>query len=248
MNNLIIFLSKNEDFIGSAKKISKEAPINTQIIYIEDFIAHKSLYDIDKTDIVYFLTNEKLILKIIDLLENINCHIYNKEFLKKGYNKEEVQKILKDNKINVPDILLIDDIKNESFPLFCKQKKHTGITFQTYNKFTLTRFFEKFNQKDFYLEQTVIDKNEIPIEDKIYYVKGSVYLKDGRQLQDKELIKITQQISIILDNIELYSADFIKVSGNYYIIDINPASGFYLSKKSRQKLFENINSKVLLSI
>lgn len=248
MNNLIIFLSKNESFIGSANKIKEESLVNTQIIYMEDFISHKSLYDIDKTDIVYFLTNEKLILQVIDVLEKISCYIYNKEFLKKGHSKDEVQKILKINNINVPDIVLIDEIKKDSFPLFCKQKKHTGITFQTYNKFTLTSFFEKFNQADFYLEKTIMNDKNIAIEKKIYYINGNVYLKDGEELQEKELIKLGMQISTALNNMEIFSADYIKILENYYIIDINPASGFYLSKRARQDWLENINKKALLSV
>lgn len=243
MNNLIIFLSKNESFIGSAEKISKKALVNTQIVYMEDFIVHKNLYNIDETDVMYFLTNEKLILQVIDILEKTSCYIYNKEFLKKGYNKDEVQKILKNNNINVPEILSIDEIKKDCFPLFCKQKQHTGITFQAYNEFTLKSFFKKFNKEDFYLEKTIMNKDDIAIEDKIYYINGNVYLKDGQELLDKELITISLQISKALNNLELFSADFIKTSDNYNIIDINPASGFYLCEKGAKQWLENIKKQ-----
>ena len=58
MKNLIIILSKNENFIKSALKIKEQSSINTKILFIEDIVLEK----INNEDIIYFLCNSPLIL------------------------------------------------------------------------------------------------------------------------------------------------------------------------------------------
>lgn len=252
MNSLKIFISRKESFIGSALKIKKESPIETEILYIEDFIGDKKIFKFDDKDIIYFLSNVKSIPNVINKLSKVNCFIFNKEFLEKDYSKDEVQKILYENGIKIPEIISFKNIKKDCFPLFCKEKKHTGITFQTYNEFTLTSFFEKFEKDDFYLEKAITNKENISKEIKIYYVDGEIYLQDGERTKiDEKLVEISLNISKCLNNIDTFSADFIKLLDEYYIIDVNPASGFYLSKKARNawiKKMEEIREPIILRI
>ena len=59
MKTLKIFLSRKDDFYGSAIKVKQQIKINLEILYIEDFI--KNLNDnvntIYSSDIIYFLCN-----------------------------------------------------------------------------------------------------------------------------------------------------------------------------------------------
>ncbi len=252
MSSLKLFISREENFIGSALKIKRESPIKTEIIYIEDYIKNDDIFNINDNDIIYFLSNVKLIPKIIEKLSLINCFIFNKDFLENCYLKDEVQKILYENEINIPEIIPLEKIERDSFPLFCKEKKHTGITFQTYNEITLRSFFDKFEKKDFYLEKSIISNKKPSIETKIYYINGKIYLKDKEKIEiDDKLIDISLKISKCLNNMDVFSADVIKLLDEYYIIDVNPASGFYLSKNAREAWFEKmkeVRETVLFSI
>ena len=50
-----------------------------------------------------------------------------------------------------------------------------------------------------------------------------------------------EKISKIL-KLEVFSVDLIKIQDEYYVIDVNPSSAFYLSKKARLE-FIKINKK-----
>lgn len=130
MNSLKIFISRKESFIGSALKIRKESPIETEILYIEDFIDDKKMLKINDKDIIYFLSNVKSIPKVIKKLSKVNCFIFNKEFLEKDYSKDEVQEILYENGIKIPEIISFKNIKKDSFPLFCKEKNIQELHFR----------------------------------------------------------------------------------------------------------------------
>lgn len=64
------------------------------------------------------------------------------------------------NKINIPKLYTENINENRQFPFFLKENMHTGITLQLYNDSTQNRIFEKFNYKDFYLEEPVKIKND----------------------------------------------------------------------------------------
>ena len=50
-----------------------------------------------------------------------------------------------------------------------------------------------------------------------------------------------ENISKIL-KLEIFSVDLIKIQNEYYVIDVNPSSAFYLSNKARLE-FIKINKK-----
>lgn len=53
MDKCIIFLSKEESYLGSAMKIKEQSNFYTEIIYIEDYIMNKKKI---KNSIIYFLS------------------------------------------------------------------------------------------------------------------------------------------------------------------------------------------------
>ena len=144
MNKCIIFLSKKEEYLGSAKKIQNNINIKTDIIYIEDFMKVKNKGNLLENSIIYFLCNSNLIKKLVTILSKTNCYIFNKGFFENNYSKVEIQKILIENKLNVPKIFYNDrDIK---YPVFCKENKHGGIIFKAYTSKTIKEFFKRFNK------------------------------------------------------------------------------------------------------
>ena len=54
---LIVFISNEDDFYGSAKKIKDLCDIDSEIIYIENFIEERGWEGITNSDIIYFLCN-----------------------------------------------------------------------------------------------------------------------------------------------------------------------------------------------
>lgn len=236
MNNVVIFISKYENTLNGAFLLKKELKF-CNIIFIEDYINNKKNIKIDNS-IIYFLCNSPLIKKVIELLDN-NCYVYNKKYYLNNYKKKDVQILLNKNKIIVPRIINYLNLKESDFPIFCKENNHVGITFQVYNKITLKKFFERFNIKDFYLEKKVNSENK---EFKVYYVNNNIYYNDNKK-NNKEIKNICYKISRIL-NLELFSVDFIKEKKDYYIIDVNPASAFYLSPKARKSFIDITKDKI----
>ena len=168
MINLKIFISHNENSFGAAVKIKEESLFNCQIIYIEDFVKKNDYSSIQKNDIIHFSCNSDLIYVIMDRIKNIDCFIFNKNFLLKKYSKLGLQLKLKNAGVNIPKIY--KGIKDVELPVFCKENKHTGIIFEAFTFTTLKKIFEKFDEKEFYFEENLMKKNSYVIENKYYYI------------------------------------------------------------------------------
>lgn len=242
---LIVFISNEDDFYGSAKKIEDLCNIECEIIYIEDFINEKGWEKITNTDIVYFLCNGgkvnftfKNIIKVND-----KCKIINKEYLLNNESKAIVQKKINEVGVPTPKLLNFDDIINIKFPIFCKQNTHTGIVFKAYTKRTITDFFRKFNINDFYLEEAVTSDLENHIEFKTYFVNGKTYPKDNESNFSEEIEDICKKIAQALYGLETFSVDFIQNDKGLYVIDVNIASGFYMSTGARKEFVKKYVNK-----
>lgn len=242
---LIVFISRDDDFYGSAKKIQELSKIDSEIIYIEDFINEMGWDKITDTDIIYFLCNgEKVnycLNKIID--SNKKCEIINKEYLLKNDSKLEVQQKISQVGVPVPKIIDANEIENAKFPIFCKQNSHTGIVIKAYTKKAITDFFKKFDLKDFYLENTVTSDQEKNIEFKAYFSNGNVYPKDGENEFNDYVKDICTKISNELYQLQAFSVDFIENSSGLYVIDVNTASGFYMSTGARNEFVKKYVNK-----
>ena len=90
---LIVFISNEDDFYGSAKKIKDICKIECEIIYIEDFIEEKGWKKITNTDIIYFLCNGEKVNYVFKNIINVNdkCNVINKEYLLNNESKVIVQ-------------------------------------------------------------------------------------------------------------------------------------------------------------
>ena len=155
MDKCIIFLSKEESYLGSAMKIKEQSNFYTEIIYIEDYIMNKKKIE---NSIIYFLCNSNLVKEILNIKEINNCYIFNKKFFENNYTKLEIQNILQSNYIKVPRIIDKNSMNKINYPTFCKEDRHGGIVLKTYTSSTISRFFEKFNKDDFYLEESIVAK------------------------------------------------------------------------------------------
>lgn len=236
MKKLKFIISKYEKSYEAALAMKNNATIETEIVYIEDIVTKKLSFTDD--DIVHFSCNSEETLKIIK--ENINkkCYIFNKKYLLNNYSKLKVQQLFSINDIKVPKIYLnYEDIK---LPIFCKENKHTGILFQAYRKNTLDRFFTKFDIKDFYFEESLSNNGLINKEFKIYVVDNKIFGSFDNKLL-KRLNEICGKIKIIFNDIDIYSADFIEINDKLYLIDFNPAVGFYLTEEGRSEFLKLVD-------
>lgn len=232
MDKCIIFLSKEENYLGSAMKIKEQSNFYTEIIHIEDYIIDKKKI---KNSIIYFLCNSDLVKEIVNIKEIENCYIFNKKFFENNYSKLEIQNILKNNYIKVPRIIDKSSMNKINFPTFCKEDRHGGIVLKTYTSNTISRFFEKFNKDDFYLEESIIAQEEL----KLYFIRDFIYSKGN--INDV-LQTICTKVSKCLQ-LEIFSIDIIKdFEDNFYVIDVNPSAGFYMLDHARKELIKNIEN------
>ena len=240
MRNFKIIASKANIYTGQVKKLKEQSELPTQVVYIEDLLEDDKI-DFENS-IVYFLCcNSPLVPSVIPKLKDCNCYVINKEYLEKNYLKLDVQMLLHKNNVSIPQIYSFENINDIKFPVFCKENRHEGIIAQIYNDLTITRLFSKFNSKDFYIEQSIDSKlsNEI----KVYYVAGKVFFKDS-QSHDEIVNNICKNISVALNNLEVFSADIIKSQdNNYYVIDVNPSAGFYLSDDGRKYFLDELKKR-----
>lgn len=242
---LLIFISKEDDFYGSAKKIQDICKIDSDIIYIEDFIDNEGWNKIVDGDIIYFLCNGEKVNYAFNKILNTDkkCEIINKEYLLKNDGKLLVQQKICDNGVPTPRIINFTDIDITRFPIFCKQNSHTGIVFKAYTKRTIKDFFQKFDLNDFYLEEAVTSDLEKHNEFKAYFANGKVYPKDEESDFSNHIKDICIKISDTLYGLQAFSVDFIENNNGLYVIDVNVASGFYMSTGAREEFVKRYVNK-----
>lgn len=242
MKKFYIFASIKNIYTGQIKKIKAESAIETQIVYIEDFVEESEKYHITPEDVVYFLCcNSELIVDAINILKSCGCYIINEVYLEKNYKKYDIQNLLANNNVLVPEINCENSIENIDLPIFCKENCHEGIIFQAYNKISLKKFFEKFNIEDFYFEKVIVGNGNIGEEEKYYYVDGETFGKSDTKVATEEVKKICNDISKSLSNLEVFSVDIIQTKeNNNFVIDVNPSAGFYLSDNGRKYFLDKV--------
>lgn len=242
MKRLIIFISKFEDSLGSAKKIKEESEFCVEVIKIENFYIDNIYSEINKDDIIFFLCASNLISEIAIILDKKGCSIINRDYFVSNYTKKEIQIFLKNNNIRIPNIYTENICNNNKFPIFLKENKHTGISLQLYNRNSQEQILDKFSDKDFYLEDSINLNNSKEI--KVYGVNGILYYQNNYEQKELKIIEICKKIIEIFNNIEVCSIDFIYNEKEYYLIDFNPSSGFYATDSGR-KGFINYCKKII---
>ncbi|MBQ8299618.1 MAG: hypothetical protein IJX99_07210 [Clostridia bacterium] len=245
MKTLYIFTSVNNIYTGQVAKIVKESKIDTKVINIEDLVENANKYKFEKEDVAYFLCCNSLLIKdAIEILNQYGCTIINYDYLKCDYKKLDIQKLLQENDVLIPEICQTNNLDNLTFPLFCKENKHEGIIFQVYNKITLEKFFERFDIENFYFEEVIIANDSVGEEIKLYFVNGEIFGKKDSIIIDDALKTMCLNVSKALNDLEVFSVDIIKTKENKsYVIDVNPSAGFYLSDQGRACFLNQIYNK-----
>lgn len=233
---LDILISKQDKYYYSYIKLKDESYIPTNIYYIEDL----NLEMIEKYNfnnhMIYFLCNLSLNNKIISALKNKHCYFINKKFFLHDYTKLEVQQVLNDNNIDIPEIVTINGLNKIQNPIFCKENSNVGINLVAYSENTLVKFFCKFNISDFYYEKIITGGKEM----KLYCINNIVY-DNNKIIKNKELNELFKKITNSLQ-IETYSADIINKENKNIVIDINPNSGFFGSNIARKEFLKYVIS------
>ena len=232
MRKLKIFISHAEISFNSAKKIKDESLIETEIIYIEDFIKENKIDTIEDSDIIHFSCNSKLVYEILDKIKDKSCFIFNKEFLLKKYSKLDLQNEIMKIGIRVPKIY------KEINPVFCKENHHAGLILQVHSPGTLQRILERFSDIDFYLEENVAKEYKNVTEEKYYYSNGVLHSKTG-VVHNPNILKISNLIKENF-NVDIYSIDVIKNDSDTILIDFNLAVGFFLTESGRKDFIKMV--------
>ncbi len=236
MRKLKIFISHAEISFNSAKKIKDESSIETEIIYIEDFIKENKIDTIEDSDIIHFSCNSKLVYEILDKIKDKSCFIFNKEFLLKKYSKLDLQNEIMKIGIRVPKIY--KEINKIKYPVFCKENHHAGLILQVHSPGTLQRILERFSDIDFYLEENVAKGYKNVTEEKYYYSNGVLHSKTG-VVHNPDILKISNLIKENF-NVDIYSIDVIKNDSDTILIDFNLAVGFFLTESGRKDFIKMV--------
>lgn len=236
MRKLKIFISHAEISFNSAKKIKDESLIETEIIYIEDFIKENKIDTIEDSDIIHFSCNSKLVYEILDKIKDKSCFIFNKEFLLKKYSKLDLQNEIMKIGIRVPKIY--KEINKIKYPVFCKENHHAGLILQVHSPGTLQRILERFSDIDFYLEENVAKEYKNVTEEKYYYSNGVLHSKTG-VVHNPNILKISNLIKENF-NVDIYSIDVIKNDSDTILIDFNLAVGFFLTESGRKDFIKMV--------
>lgn len=236
MRKLKIFISHAEISFNSAKKIKDESSIETEIIYIEDFIKENKIDTIEDNDIIHFSCNSKLVYEILDKIKDKSCFIFNKEFLLKKYSKLDLQNEIMKIGIRVPKIY--KEINKIKYPVFCKENHHAGLILQVHSPGTLQRILERFSDIDFYLEENVAKGYKNVTEEKYYYSNGVLHSKTG-VVHNPDILKISNLIKENF-NVDIYSIDVIKNDSDTILIDFNLAVGFFLTESGRKDFIKMV--------
>lgn len=236
MRKLKIFISHAEISFNSAKKIKDESSIETEIIYIEDFIKENKIDTIEDSDIIHFSCNSKLVYEILDKIKDKSCFIFNKEFLLKKYSKLDLQNEIMKIGIRVPKIY--KEINKIKYPVFCKENHHAGLILQVHSPGTLQRILERFSDIDFYLEENVAKGYKNVTEEKYYYSNGVLHSKTG-VVHNPDILKISNLIKENF-NVDIYSIDVIKNDSDTILIDFNLAVEFFLTESGRKDFIKMV--------
>ena len=238
MSSLKLFISHNEKSGDAANKIKNELSYQCDVIFIEDFVECGDYEIINQGDVIHFSCNSDLIYTVIENIKDKDCFIFNKNFILKRYDKLSLQLLLKESDINVPKIYnTLSEIK---LPVFCKQTRHTGIIFKVFTLSAINYFFSKFKEENFYFEEDVLKPQSI--ENKYYYSNGKIHARNQKKVP-KEVKDICQKVNQNFD-IDIYSIDIIKTENGIFVIDLNPAVGFYLSDKGRMDFIKTVEDKL----
>ena len=229
---LVVFYDKVKNVQNIIDKIKSNDILIVKEIYIEDFLDEKEKYKISESDVAYILCNNNVLInKLIEKLSDVKCKILNKEFYIQNYDKEKIQKKLLKNDIKVPKI--IDFNENFNKKLICKPKNHTLEVNIFDNIKSLEVFLNDKNIDDFYIEEYI----ENDVEYKIYFVNNKVFFYENvENLNNEKLNETLNKISKIL-KLDVYSVDVIfNKNEEFYIIDINPSAGLFMSKDAQREL------------
>lgn len=236
-----IIVSRCEHFADGAGLILEDAKqfgLLCEVIFIEDLIFDNK---IAAFDLIYFLTNFSGIEKYVVHYESLVLQIINKDFLIDEKRKFYLQNKVGENGISVPASVSASDVlswaKDRSkFPIYVKSQNQASTVIRVEDEIELSKAIAVFKcqKEDWYLEKG-IEGEEIELH-KIYYVNSNLVL-DKNFAIDKRMF---DSISKIL-NLSVFSSDvLVSMTGEYWVIDINPAPAFFKSQEARKHLAELI--------
>lgn len=230
---LRIILSKNDNNLNRARRILECNSDHVNIVYVED-ILNKS-EKINYYDIIYIMNDNQMLEKLLEMLNKFNFIIINKEFFIKKYNKLTLKNSLMKFKIKFPETICFKELDKCVYPLYVKHINHSSTIIKASSYEEIQNFFIHNDKSKYYFEKAVDTRKSK--EYKIYFINNNIYYYDGEKEHHEILKKICLRISILC-KLTVFSADFIKNNDEFYVIDINPMPGFYMSINARISLIK----------
>lgn len=230
---LRIIISKYDNNLNRAKRILECNSDYASIVYVEDIL--NSSAKINYYDIIYIMNDNQMLDKLLQMLYKFNSIIINKEFFFKKYNKLTLKDSLVGSKIKFPETIYFKDLEKNVYPLYVKHINHSSTIIKASSYEEVQNFFIHNDKSKYYFEKAVEVKNSK--EYKIYFINNNIYYYDEEKEHHEILKKICLKICILC-KLTVFSVDVIKHNDEFYVIDINPMPGLYMSINARVNLIK----------
>lgn len=228
--NLFIVCSKNDNSLNKAKFYKAEG---FSVVFVEDILKNGVKNYLGENNSFYFLSANKKSERLCIKLSKNNAKILNNGF---NLDKFQIQEALVDLGVPVPRLLEFGLLKKDDFPLYIKGKAHSKFNALVQNKHSLEYLLKHINHREFYLEECI---KYITIE-KIYFLNGKVFFKDGFDVLKISNIKslVTRLAKNIAKglNLDVFSMEIFINGNKIWFFDIDDKTGLYLSKDARSEL------------
>ncbi|GEM_PF-5516187 len=244
-----IIISNSEPLLNGALKLVGECGshgIRAEIIKIEN-IRHKAPESLPLC--LYSLTNINDLNTPVSLLMRRDYDVINGMYYQQRFDKISMQACLKSAGIRVPEFYpmnLVSKIKSlmdTGTRFLAKTNGHMGKQEILSQCDTLARFQDSITVRGEYYAEKFINAED---EHKLYVVGKKVFLDhDKLDARMHQIIQITDAVCAV-SMLEVFSVDILREieTHDLFVIDVNPASAFYLATDARIQFVEYINNKL----
>ncbi len=237
-----IIISKNEGYRDAADLIVESCQqFSVAADIVEIGVLKNTLFK--SKDVIFFLTNDQNVGNLVAGLLLKGVIIINHTYLIGNRAKSYAQQRILSYGVTVPrhlsgvGLYQFEDEKLSGrlgFPLYVKSESHAQGAFKITRGEELRVIIAKHEYSvGWYLEEAADAPNRHL--EKLYWVAGSCFKRDGRQAPRIDVVKAMNTIGKTF-SFDIFSADFVLDEAGYWCIDVNPAPGFFGSKAARESL------------
>ena len=247
-----VMISESEPLFSGAMKLVNECDnnlIQAGVVSIEDI--KRGIVDLGSLPLcLYPLSNSDYLSTLIPLLMRRNHQIINAIYYQQRFDKISMQICLRSIGIRVPEfypmnrISKIKSLMDAGIQILAKPNGHLGRQEIISRGDNLTRFQDSITIRgEYYAERFIHAEAEY----KLYVVGEKVFFNNSKlDMRTHEIVQLAKGISMV-SKLEVFSADVLEEINTHhlFVIDVNPASAFYLHAIARTEFIQYIKNQII---